>query len=325
MELWRRPVSDRSHSLENKKQLPPTSASRPDRCLTLLAEGAAQNMLEADSDSHRRFREKIALLSLKMPDRLPEDDKIALIRQVLHEFEQYRKHTEESLRERLSGWRALVSFLLGELLSKLGRDSASPEANLLVQRSASLLTCEEIHSFRLKLADFLRLGGEEDDAGRRSWVGKADRSNANHNPAGLRGGGAAIEHVRRMMEAGLRGFVVLFQLNCLEVIGERFGVEAVQDSLMAVAAFLTHSLRSDDAIYHWSDNALLGVLNTPASEPIIFAAMQRIVSNNRDITIQIGGRTVMLRVPLEFCVTPLSRLRSAEDLNKLSIQAAVER
>jgi hypothetical protein len=101
------------------------------------------------------------------------------------------------------------------------------------------------------------------------------------------------------------------------MIGKRFGWEAVQDSLMAVSAFLTHSLRSDDGIYHWSDSALLAVLNTPASEPILTTAMQRIVDNNRDITIQIGDRPVMLRVPMQFRITPISQLNSAEDLNRL--------
>jgi hypothetical protein len=50
--------------------------------------------------------------------------------------------------------------------------------------------------------------------------------------------------------------------------------------------------------------------------------MRRIVDNNRDITIQIGGRTVMLRIPLEFEITPISQLRTAEDLHKLSAPSA---
>jgi hypothetical protein len=106
------------------------------------------------------------------------------------------------------------------------------------------------------------------------------------------------------------------------MIGERFGAEAVQDSLMAVSAFLTHSLRSDDAVYHWSDSSLLAILQTPVSVPILTAAMRRIVDNNRDITIRIGGRTVMLRIPLEFEVTPIDQLRTAEDLHKLSAPSA---
>jgi len=124
------------------------------------------------------------------------------------------------------------------------------------------------------------------------------------------------------MDSNGSGFVVIFKLNCLGMIGERFGLEAVQDSLMAVSAFLTNSLRSDDAIYSWSGSSLLAVLQTPASEQILAAAMRRIVDNNRDITIQMGGRSVMLRIPLEFQMTPISQLRSAGDLHKLSVASA---
>ena len=119
------------------------------------------------------------------------------------------------------------------------------------------------------------------------------------------------------MDKNGSGFVVLFKLGCLDMIGKRFGWEAVQDSLMAVSAFLTHSLRSDDGIYHWNDSSLLAVLNSPAPESMLQTAMQRIVDNNRDITIQIDNRPVMLRVPLEFDITPISRLNSPEDLYRL--------
>jgi len=120
------------------------------------------------------------------------------------------------------------------------------------------------------------------------------------------------------MKQGGQGFVVFFRLGFLEVIGERFGMEAVQDSVMAVSAFLTSSLRSDDAIYHWSDSSLLAVVHSQANEQTLTAAMRRIVDNNRDITIQIGERNIMLRIPMEFEVTPIQNLRAADDLFKLS-------
>ena len=46
--------------------------------------------------------------------------------------------------------------------------------------------------------------------------------------------------------------------------------------------------------------------------------MRRIVDNNREISIQIGGRTVMLCIPLEFDMISIGTLNSAEDLYKLS-------
>jgi GGDEF domain-containing protein len=288
------------------------------RCLTLLIGGAAEHVPEIDAHSYKEFRENIDRLALKIPDRLPEDDKLELIQDVLHTFERYHNCSEIALRERLTAWRALTSKLLAELLIRLGIDSSSTGADQLTRRVSSLLTGEEIHAFLVLLVDFLRVSKVDGQAVRASPLKVADRTTANDNAAGLRGGGAAVEHVRKIMDQGGRGFVVLFQLGLLDVIGERFGLEAVQDSLMAVSAFLTSSLRNDDAIYHWSDSSLLAVLQCESSEPILMAAMRRIVDNNRDITIQIGGRSVMLRIPLEFELIPIGVLNSAEDLYKLS-------
>jgi len=126
--------------------------------------------------------------------------------------------------------------------------------------------------------------------------------------------------VRTIMERGGSGFVALVRLSCLQVINQRFGTEAVEDCLMAVSAFLTSSLHSEDAIYHWNDSSLLAVLQGRPSEPILAAELQRIASQNRDSSIQVAGRTIMLRIPLAFELTPINRLRSADDLYRITTQ-----
>jgi GGDEF domain-containing protein len=126
------------------------------------------------------------------------------------------------------------------------------------------------------------------------------------------------------MERGGAGFIVLIRLSCLEVINQRFGKEAVEDCLMAVSAFLTASLHSDDAIYHWSDSSLLAILQGRPSEQILAAELQRIASQNRDSSINVAGRTIMLRIPLAFELTPISRLRTADDLYRLSTQSTTK-
>jgi GGDEF domain-containing protein len=303
----------KSEARPEKKQEPESGAS--DRCLTLLVEGIARNVLEFHAETHKDFRANVSKLALQLRDQLPEPDKLEYIRLIVLEFETYRNKIDAMRQERLAGWRGLVETLVRDLIKSRGIDPASERVVALTRRTASLLTSEEIQAFRVMLADFLRIGGLESQA-MGSGTG-ANRSTANDNPSGLRGGGAASEHVKRIMDKNGSGFVVLFKLGCLDMIGKRFGWEAVQDSLMAVSAFLTHSLRSDDGIYHWNDSSLLAVLNSPAPESMLQTAMQRIVDNNRDITIQIDNRPVMLRVPLEFDITPISRLNSPEDLYRL--------
>jgi GGDEF domain-containing protein len=103
------------------------------------------------------------------------------------------------------------------------------------------------------------------------------------------------------------------------MINQRFGPEAVEDCLMAVSAFLTQSLHSDDAIYHWSDSSLLAVLLGRANDQILTAELERIAMQNRETTVNIGGRATMLRIPITFDLIPIERLKSADDLYKITL------
>lgn len=301
-----------------------SAPANPDRCLTLLVDSAALNMPEIDAESYRAFRAEVGRLSLQMPDRLPEDEKIALIRNVVTEFEKYRSGCESELRERLAGWRGLAACLFREVLGNLGFGPMSPAALPFTEQIASMVTVEEIKKLRGGLEEFLHPTGTGEKKARLPSLKAADRSTANDNAAGLRGGGSAIEHLAQLMEQGRHGFVVPFQLSCLDVIHERFGMEAVQDCLMAISAYLTHTLRRDDAIFHWSDSTLLAIVLDRPSEQILTAELQRIASQNRDVTINVAGRVVMLRVPLAFELIPIEGLQSASDINRLSGRKAVK-
>ena len=289
-----------------------------ERTLTLLIEGVALNVPEIDSDSYKAFRGNVTRLSMKIPDRLPDEEKLALIRSILSEFESYRIASETALKERAAGWRALVILLYQDLLASLGVGSDSPEAATLGRGIPGLVSGDDLREWRMKVEEFLHPPDAEGNAQGLASLKAADRSTANDNAAGLRGGGSAVEHVKRIMERGGSGFVALFQLSCLEVINQRFGKEAVEDCLMAVSAFLTSSLHGDDAVYHWSDSSLLAVLQGRPSEQILAAELQRIASQNRDSSINVAGRNIMLRIPLAFELTSINRLRTADDLYRLS-------
>ncbi len=290
-----------------------------ERCLTLLAEGAAAGVPEMDADCYRAFRAKVADLSRRLPDRLPDEEKLALISSILREFESYRNGAETGLREQLAAWRNVAAALLGELFANLGIDPASADAAPLVQQVKRLITGTEINAWREKINLFLHpLDGNGPAENMAAKLRAADSSTANDNAAGLRGGGSAVEHVRKILASRGDGFIVLFRLSCLDIISQRFGPEAVEDCLMAVSAFLTSGLESADAIYHWSDSALLAILQGRISEKIVTAELNRIIAQNRETSVNVAGRAIMLRIPVTFELTPINRLQNAEDLLRIS-------
>jgi len=297
----------------------PVELPNPERVLTLVVEGAARGVPEVDPETYKEFRANVAKLALQLPDRLPEEEKLAQMRLVLREFENYCSRSEAEVRNRTTEWRATVSFLFRDLLRSLGIDATAPNPSGLLRKLASVTSAQATQEFRDRLEAFLHPAGAESAPAEASQFRTADHSTENLNASGLRGGGSAIEHVKRLLESGDRAFVVLFRLSCLNMINQRFGPEAVEDCLMAVSAFLTQSLNSDDAIYHWSDSSLLAILQGRANDQILTAELERIAMQNRETSVNIGGRATMLRIPITFDLTPIERLKTADDLYKITL------
>jgi GGDEF domain-containing protein len=289
------------------------------RSLSLLVNGAAMNTPEVDSEAFKEFQGRVTELGLQLTDHLPDEEKLALLREIVHEFEVHRMAAETAQKERVAAWRSLASRLLRELLGSMGLDVNSAEAKPLVVGARTLTTADEIHAFHESLDDYLRPRRVEGSEAAASAVLKAANLTTNNDTAtGLRGGGAAVEQLRKELERGSSGYIALIRLSCIEMVYERFGMETVEDCLMAVSSQFTADLHNDDNVYHWSDSSLLSVLTGRACEEHVLAELERIAARNRDITVTVRGRVIMLRIPLIFELAPFSQFKSAEDLHKFS-------
>jgi GGDEF domain-containing protein len=287
------------------------------RALGLLLEGAAINFVQPDPEAYARMRSAILRNSIRLAEPLSEANLLLAVQAILREFDAYRSHTEETIEGRRKEWRHVVAMLSQRLLEQGNFKPESEEWRVAKAALASAVTAEEIQSLRDQLQrTFLRTGAEA-TAREAKLTEEQDRSVANDNAAGLRGGGAAIEHVRTMIAKSRPGYIGLFRLSCLDVVGERFGQEGIQDCLMAVSAFLIENLRAEDSVYHWSESSLLAVCDRKIREDILSAELNRVLQRNRDFTIQIAGSTIMLRIPIELELFPIDVFQSADDLQKI--------
>jgi GGDEF domain-containing protein len=233
---------------------------------------------------------------------------------LIGEFETYRAESEACVEARQKEWRHTVHALTFLLAQQFQLDPRSSRLSDVTLDLSAAVTSEQVEALRAKLQNLFQRMEETATTRQQEEIEEQDRSLANDNAAGLRGGGAAIEHLRSMIAANRPGYVGLFRLSCLDVVGERFGVEGTQDCLMAVSAFLTGNLRHEDSVYHWSETSLLAICDRKVREDMIHAELNRILARNRDFTIKIGDRTIMLRIPIELQLFPLAHFTSADDL-----------
>ena len=187
------------------------------------------------------------------------------------------------------------------------------------ESSRTLTSSEEINAYQETLDEYLRPRRTEGGEAAASAVLKAANLSTNNDTAtGLRGGGAAVEQLGKELSRGSSGFVALIRLSCIDMVFERFGMETVEDCLMSVSSQLTADLHNDDNVYHWSDSSLLAILTGRSCEEHVVAELERSSARNRDITVTVRGRVIMLRIPLVFELAPFSRFQCAEDLHKFS-------
>jgi len=92
------------------------AAPTVERFLTLLVEGAAAGVPEVEPEAYRGFRSKVEELARRLPDRLPDEEKLALIQSILREFTSYRNGAETALREQQAAIRSTVAALLASCL-----------------------------------------------------------------------------------------------------------------------------------------------------------------------------------------------------------------
>ena len=288
------------------------------RALGLLLQGAVIHQVQVDPSAHQRLRSAILRDSIRLTEPESEQDLLQTVGSLLREFESYRSDCETIVACRQKEWRHTVAMLM-QLLAM--RDKVDLESQLWTKLCAQLASAEisdHIEELRAKLQTMFQRTGQESAMRQSAIEDEQDRSTANDNAAGLLGGGAAIEQVRSMLAAGRPGYVGLFSLSCLDVVGERFGPEGMQDCFMAVSAFLIQAMRAEDKVYHWSESTLLAVCDRKVREDILAAELNRVLAHNRDFTIQIGNRTIMLRIPIELQLFPTTHFDSAEDLRKLT-------
>jgi GGDEF domain-containing protein len=283
-----------------------------------LLESAVTCLLPIDPAAYRRFRSAILRDSLDLAEPQSDEDRLQSVTNITREFKTHLSDSEIALQGRHKAWQHTTAILMLLLADRDRIDlESTPWLNIRKALSATV-DAEGIHTLGNELQRFFLKSREEVATRQAVEEEEQDRSVANDNAAGLRGGGAAIQHVRRMIADSRPGYVGLFRLSCLDVVGERFGQEGIQDCLMAVSSFLIENLRREDTVYHWSESSLLAVCDRKIREDILSAELNRVLSHNRDFTIQIGNSTIMLRIPIDLELFPIEIFQSAEDLLSLS-------
>jgi len=113
------------------------------------------------------------------------------------------------------------------------------------------------------------------------------------------------------------GFVVIFRMCCLGIVEKRFGKEVMQRAVSSVSNFLTSRMHRGTTLYQWKSYCLIAIYEGYAKEQELSEDLQETIRQNRDITVEQFGKSVVIKVPLLYEIKPIDDLREYKDISSL--------
>jgi hypothetical protein len=117
------------------------------------------------------------------------------------------------------------------------------------------------------------------------------------SPTGLRRRDKARDAMSRIITEQRCSYGIAIRFDCLPTIQVRYGDEAAQDFLNAIAHSMVQALQHTDALFHWDRGCLFAILDRPMSQDFMVHEVQRLTHVKKEHRIEVGGRSVLFAVP----------------------------
>lgn len=283
------------------------------RCIDLLAEGTAINTPEILPGQFTHFRETVSATLPEINSSHNQGAMLTAIRHCLQPFEAYRLSTEAETRNLTREWHQMSDGLLAGLEAS---GLLGPEAGRILpirQKLKAAEHAETIRALRIEVENLI--GRYAPVASKRGGPTlRGDNGLIVESPTGLKGFPEAKVQLEEMLKNVEAGFVAFFHLTGVRMIESRFGYEAAQDCLMSVSSQLVQGMQSADRLYHLDKDVLMGILMNRPSREFAIGEMNRVAAQNRELTMRLEGRTVMLRVPISVTLHFILDYQTADEI-----------
>lgn len=259
--------------------------------------------------SYSEFHEKMSQMARKLTECSTVDDKFLALQQTLYEIHRYQEGKAKDLQKPEFTWRALAATLLCALFTPNDAKRLSAREDRLLGEAMLRNLNEGMDTFQDAMRSHPRLNAENTRPVE-DWRPSFEKDS---NPTSLRCGDEALNRIEGMLERQAKGYVIVFRLGCLDLVGERFGLEAVEESLRSVSAYLADSIRRYAELFFWNESTFATIVETRAPEKALRTTIVHIINNNRSAFVQVEDHLVLLQMPLEFEMFPISSIQSAKE------------
>jgi GGDEF domain-containing protein len=230
--------------------------------------------------------------------------------EIINTIESYNRYLERHVVLHDRGFQAIVSVLIRNFLEFSNASQASADKLRALERR--LDKAEHIEDVRLLTTEleglFQRIQGESlrteepsstapgQVCGEPKRVAETPRARGGEDPVtGLPDERLAELALQRAIESGVRVHAIVFCVNRMATINERFGFHHGDQIISFYSQHLAQQMSTGDQLFRWHGPCLVGLISRPDDETS-GAWIRRLAATHFDHSLESNGRVVLVPV-----------------------------
>ena len=290
------------------------------RIITLLLEAIAQHAVEGDAADLETFRRDVANALLKMVPETEPGELLVVGGSVSRTLEEYNKRITQHVRQRNSVLQNIISMLTATMISI--SDSGDRTATRLQDIEKQLVSAamiEDVRVLKHRLGECLESIREErksqnEQASKMvqhlqntiASAPKIDDAPRVDAATGLPDRAAAEAALSECAAANEPAYTLVFIADRVQLINARFGYAAGDEVLKTIQTHVRKGLRPEDRMFRWRGPSFLALLKRSDPVDCVRAEISRIVMTRLQKTFDIGNRSVLVPIGMQWALFPVS-------------------
>ena len=291
------------------------------KIINLLLEAIRQHAVEGDAAELAKFRKDVSdALNRMVPDTTAADLLIAA-GSVTHNLEQYNRRISVSVRQHSAELQNIISMLTQAMISV--SDSGERSAARLQEIEKQLVSAsvvEDVRVLKARLGECLENIREERKLQNEQatkvvhelqktieQAPKPKQADKGVDQAtGLPDRAAAEAALAECAAANESAYTLVFIADRIQLINARFGYAAGDEVLKTIQTHVQKNLQPKDTLFRWRGPSFLALLKRTDPVDCVRAEITQIVMSRLQKTFDIGNRSVLLPIGMQWALFPVS-------------------
>jgi diguanylate cyclase (GGDEF)-like protein len=286
--------------------------------LTLL-EGISEHSTVGEAAEYEHFQADLLKLVAQLKPETTPGELLLIAGRAIKALQEHTARTASLILQQTEELRTIVEMLTRTIEAISAASSKSGGRLVAMQRDLKETSAiDDVRVLKSKISDCLKgIEAEVEEQSRETGVtvsalrkqlqnSTAVLASASLDPlTRLRTYAQAEEAIAEACRSAVQTYAVLFVLDRVEMINDRFGREMGDQALRAFKDFIMRDARPEDQFFRWGGPAFLVLLQRKESVEWLRSSVARSVSKTFEMNVETNARNLMLSLSCHWAVFPM--------------------